>query len=83
MRITVHYLAQIKRAAGVAGESVEMPAGTLAELLDQLGRQHGETFRSMLAQKGLLFFVNDEQAEPGRALRDGDELVILAPMAGG
>ena len=34
-------------------------------------------------RRSLLFFVAEEHAELSRALRDGDTITILAPMAGG
>jgi molybdopterin converting factor small subunit len=83
MRITVHYLAQLKRAAGIATESLDVAAGTLGHVVEELGERHDDAFRALLAQKALLFFVNDDHADLSRALRDGDEITILAPMAGG
>jgi molybdopterin converting factor small subunit len=90
MQVTVHYLAQIKRAAGCSSESMEMPVdSTLREVLRALADRHGHTFRAMLLddasepRMSLLFFVGDEHAEPSRLLHDGDEVAILAPMAGG
>lgn len=89
MRVTVEYMAQLKRLAGAATETVELADGTLADLLRTLGDRHGDSFRKLLLgldgrpQKSLLFFVGDEPADPARPLRDGDRVTILAPMAGG
>ena len=89
-RVTVHYLAQIKRAAGCTVEAVETPAGpTLRDVLRMLTDRHDVTFRAMLLddagepRKSLLFFVGDEHAEMSRPLHDGDAITILAPMSGG
>jgi len=90
MQITVQYMAQIKRAAGCSTESMSVPVGiTLRAALRTLSHLHDDRFRTMLLddadepRKSLLFFVGDEHAEPERLLRDGDEVTILAPMAGG
>jgi molybdopterin converting factor small subunit len=89
MRVTVEYLAQLKRAAGCAAEQVDFGGGTLAELLRQVGDRHDDAFRSLLLtaelqpQKSLLFFVGEEPAALDRPLRDGERVTILAPMAGG
>ena len=85
MRITVRYMAQVKRAAGVAAEQVELPDSCLLrDLLARLAERHGEPLRQLLGP-ALLIFVGDEQANPGEAvaLKDGDVVTVLAPMAGG
>jgi molybdopterin converting factor small subunit len=88
MRITVHYMAQMRRAAGCAKESVETAATTVGELLSVLAERHA-ALRTLLLNgdsepsKSLLFFVGEEHAEPSRHLHDGDAVTILAPMAGG
>jgi molybdopterin converting factor small subunit len=92
MRITFHYLAQLKRFAGVAAETIDVAAGcTLPEALRLVGARHGTEFRAALLDNGggarasLLFFLGNEQVRPdaARPLRDGDEVTILSPMAGG
>lgn len=92
MRVTVEYVAQLKRLAGCAAETVEVAQTglTVAELLEDLGELHGADFRALLldadnwAQKSLLIFVGDQPIEhPFHCLHDGDRLTILSPMAGG
>lgn len=90
MQVTVQYMAQMKRAAGCSSESAEVPVGsTLRDVLQALAGRRDQAFRAMLIderqepRKSLLFFVGDEHAEPSRPLREGDEITILAPMAGG
>ena len=92
MRITVHYLAQLKRFAGVSCETIEAADGSaLQVLLAELAARHDDAFRSALLddqgqpRPALLFFLGDDQVRPetARPLRDGDEVTILTPMAGG
>ena len=90
MRVTVQYMAQIKRAAGCCGEAVDVPfAVSLRDFLRLLADRHDPAFRAMLVddagepRKSLLFFVGDDHAELTRPLTDGDALTILAPMSGG
>jgi molybdopterin converting factor small subunit len=90
MQVTVHYLAQLRRAADCTSERIETEPGmTLAALLHRIGEIHGEPFRMLLfaadgrPQRSLLFFVGDEPAALARALINGDEVTILTPMAGG
>lgn len=91
MRVTVHYMAQIKRTAGCSSEEVETPgdAATLGAFLQALGNRHGPALRTLLLdeanepRKSLLFFVGDEHADLAQPLRDGDSVTILVPMSGG
>lgn len=89
MRVTVHYLAQIKRAAGCATETVESSAATLHDFLRTLADRHDANFRALLLddsgipRKSLLFFVADDHVDLTKTLADGDEITILAPMSGG
>ena len=90
MQVTVHYLAQLKRAAGCSAEAATLPAAaSLRDLLRTIADRRGGAFRSLVlddAQEprpSLLFFVGDEHADLKRLLRDGDSISILTPMAGG
>jgi molybdopterin converting factor small subunit len=90
MRVTVHYLTQIKRAAKRGSETLDL-AGPVAlvDFLRLLPQHHGPDFRALLLdaagqpRRSLLFFVGDDHAELSRPLCDGDVVTILAPMAGG
>ncbi len=91
MKIAVRYMAQLRQAAGVAAEVVELDeAGSLADLLRLLAERRGaELCRLLLANNGspqptLLVFVGDAQADVSRTtLTDGDEVTLLSPIAGG
>ncbi len=92
VKVTVRYLAQLKRVAGVGLESLEAPADCrLPGLLEQLCRRHPAAFRAMILdqcgqpQPSLLLFVGDEQVRGSeeRPLHDGDCVTLLTPMAGG
>jgi molybdopterin/thiamine biosynthesis adenylyltransferase/molybdopterin converting factor small subunit len=90
MQVTVHYLAQLRRAAGCASEQLEVETGgTLGTLFHRLADRHGEPFRRLLLdahggpQQSLLLFVAENPADASTVLRDGDEVTVLTPMAGG
>lgn len=92
MRITVHYMAQLRRLAGVGQETLDVPAGLLiADLLLHLVQGHGDDYRQIVLDaagqphRSLLLFVGDDQVrcDSPRPLRDGDVVTLLTPMAGG
>ncbi len=90
MQITIKYMAQLKQAAAVAGESVEVESPCAVEnIVRLLAQRHGETFRRIVldgqdrVQPALLLFVGEDQVRPDYVFQDGDVLTILAPMAGG
>ncbi len=90
MQITVHYFAQLKRAAGVGSETVDIHDGcTLRELITKLAARHDDRFRAVVLdvagqpQRTLLYAVSDDQVDLNRVLQPNDTVTILAPMAGG
>jgi molybdopterin converting factor small subunit len=92
MKVTVRYLAQVKLAAGVAAEHVELEAPcTAPELLQRLAERRGPVLRALLLtedgrpQPTILLFVGAEQVSAAEAgtLADGDVVTVLSPMAGG
>ena len=92
MTVKVRYSGQARTAADAAGESLALDgAPGVPGLLRALAERHGEPLRAMLLdaagalQPALLVFVNDEQVPRGEApaLKDGDEVTIMAPISGG
>ncbi len=92
MEVTVEYAAQIKRAAGVATETLEVAADcSLQELARQVAERHGERLSNLLLDEGgelqpsILVFVGDEQVRWSvpRILSDRDVVTILSPISGG
>src|SRR5262245_58811524 len=88
VKITVKYMAQLKRAAGIDGEEVELRAGCTVEVLVRRLAER-EAVRGLLIdgddkpQRALLVFVGDEQVDRRRTLHDNDHITLLTPMAGG
>ena len=92
MKITVKYMAQLKQSAGVGDEIIDIDnEDTLEKVVRRIASNHSEAFRRILLdadmglQPAILYFVGDEQLQPGseRRFRDGETLTVLAPMAGG
>ena len=92
MKITIHYMAQLKQAAGTASEQIEIDhVPSVLELARHLADKHGDGLRRLLLnpegrlQPTNLFFVGDAQVQPSDcvALKDGDVVTVLSPIAGG
>ena len=73
MTVTVRLFAGLRERAGWARREIE--ADFVVEVWPALGL--GEE------PGGLLYAVNREYAEPGRELRDGDEVALIPPVSGG
>jgi len=90
MNINVLYMGQIRHAAGKSSDRVTLPEpATMETLIRQLASSGTPALRRLLTddqgnvQPALLLFVEDDQVERTRALRDGDVVTVLSPMAGG
>jgi molybdopterin converting factor small subunit len=92
MKIVVYYLAQLKQAACVSSESIELKGScTVQELVADLAHRRGEPLRRLLLDAGgalqptLLIFVGEEQVMRSCPvfLKDGEVITLLTPMAGG
>ena len=92
MNIVLAYHAQIRQAAGVETERLEVPAGTdLHGALRAAADLHGEAFRGLVLsgdltiRPGIIVLVNSAPVPRGarRELSDGDEIRLFSPVAGG
>jgi molybdopterin synthase catalytic subunit/molybdopterin converting factor small subunit len=73
VRVSVRLFAGLREQAGWSTRDVE--AATVADVWPALGL--GDE------PEGLLYAVNREYAEPGRELKDGDEVALIPPVSGG
>ncbi len=78
-RLRLQYYALLREQAGRQSESVDTEARTPAALYAELSERHG--FRLPASQ--LRVAVNAAFADWESALRDGDEVVFIPPVAGG
>ena len=88
MKITFSYFAQIRKAAGVESETVNVADGiTVLAALKTVN--HGNEFTGLLfdatgaLRPVILFVVNDVPVVPDQKLADGDTVNIFSPVAGG
>ena len=92
MQIHVLYTAQLKDAAGTAGQLIDLPdESTVRCCLTEIGQMHGERIRAMLFGSdgellpSILLCLGNEQIsiDHPAPLSDGDELILLSAISGG
>ncbi len=92
MQVTIEYAAQIKRAAGVASESVDVEeACSVQNLLTQVAVARGDALKNILfddngeLHPSILLFVGNLQIrwETPLELNDRDVVTVLSPISGG
>lgn len=92
MQITVEFFAQLATAVGCKSRQVSLEAGASArDVIDFLADQYGDAFRQLVLQEdgqpraGILLFHGGAQTRwtDTTPLRDGDQLLLATPLAGG
>jgi MoaD family protein len=92
MKVTITYHTQVREAAGISSEQIELIEGTdVTDALNMLANLRGERFRQMVldengsVRRELLVAINDEALirDRRRSLVEGDEVALLGPVAGG
>ena len=92
MQVTIRYETLLKRAAGVASQTLELDeTDDVREVVSELAAHANDKVKSMLVdgsgsvQPSLLIFVNDRQvsATESVSLADGDEVTLMSPISGG
>jgi molybdopterin converting factor subunit 1 len=81
VKIRLLYFAVVRERLRRDGELLELPEGTTVdELLDELERRHSGFAGLRAACK---VAVNQDFASGEAELRDGDEVALIPPVAGG
>lgn len=92
MKIELLYTAQLALEAGRASETLEVEDGIgIDTLIRQLAESRGGKFAKLLLNDQgdphptIMRIVNGEQVDRAHApkLQDGDELMLMSPIAGG
>ena len=93
MQITIQYESQVRRAAGVTSETIEVPDGccSIRDCIRTVAAAHEPELKPMLVnsdgevQPTLLVFLNDIQIvrSSESMLSDGDTLTLMTPISGG
>jgi len=78
-RVRVQYFAVMREERGREVEDIETEAGTAGELYSMLQTEHGFSLPAHLVAVA----VNGKLCSTDVTLYDGDEVVLLPPVAGG
>lgn len=83
MKINVRYFARLRESFGTGAEEIELPAGTVTDLVALL-RGRGRPWSEELdGSRAFRVAVNQDLAEPDTPLNDRDEVAIFPPVTGG
>ncbi len=77
--VSIRYFAILREQRGVAQEQLATTAATPEALYEELRARHGFTLPANRVRAA----INGEFADCAAALREGDEVVFIPPVAGG
>lgn len=77
--ITVKLMGLLRLESGI--REVKLQAGSVKELYEALMRQSDTVTRRKL--DGCVIFINGKQGSRRSRLEDGDEVILMSPVAGG
>ena len=92
MKVTLSYFAQVRQAAGVETESLDVPeASDLAAVIAETADQHGEDLKALLLDEdgnvrpSILLLVNGAPVsrDASTTLDEGSSVSIFSAVAGG
>ena len=92
MQIHIKYFAQIKSKAGKSSEVLELESGaTLQRCIEKLSKDNDHGINDILFDESgvyldaVILVINGQQTRytENPKMNDGDELMIMSPIAGG
>lgn len=83
MSLRVLYFARLRERFGVAEETLESDAATVAALLDSLRARGGAWAEELAPGRSFRVAVNQDLAAPDTPLAAGAEVAIFPPVTGG
>ena len=83
--IQLVYLARLRDALGIAGESVDPPreVSTVRALVAWLAQRGGAWTQELAPGRAVRIAVNHDVAQADTPIRAGDEVALFPPVTGG
>jgi sulfur-carrier protein len=83
--VTILYFARLRESLGKASEELVLPETVrdLAGLRDMLVSRGGSWTTELGNSKSIRAAVNQEMANGGTPVKDGDEIALFPPVTGG
>lgn len=81
MQITIRYFAVMREHLSKGVETLEIPDGTTAGDVFALATKDAARLAGL--QRSVMVMVNEEYAEPGQVLQEGDDVALIPPVSGG
>ncbi len=81
MRVTIRFFASQREATGLSTYVADVPDN--ARAADILASLYESFPKLKTAATSVAFALNREHVKPDAQVRDGDELALLPPLAGG
>ena len=83
MKVHIKYFASIRETIGLAAETLETEAGTLAALRDTLIARGGGHAAGLARGRALRMALNQVMSTEQAELTDGAEVAFFPPVTGG
>ncbi|MEI7536525.1 MAG: molybdopterin converting factor subunit 1 [Comamonadaceae bacterium] len=83
MKVELRYFASIRETVGVAAESVETTANTLAALRDELIALDAPHAQALVRGRALRMALNQVMCNESAVLPEGAEVAFFPPVTGG
>lgn len=83
--VRILYFARLRETLGKEGEELVLPekVGDVAALMNFLQSRGGAWTTELGGAKVVRVAVNQEMAQPGTRIREGDEIALFPPVTGG
>lgn len=85
MKIRLLFFASLRERLGATGEELEVPANvkTVGALREHLHGRGGAWAEVFAPKRNVRAAVNQDMAQPGAAIKGGDEVAFFPPVTGG